>query len=190
LLLYLDYLLLHWINIDASNIVFDKVLPWIGVLGTHEFCSGFLIAFALLSWRSSLKNSRMGLLAASIYGINAGILVLIKYTSNRTRPLYAGLGVIFRPDYLASLAFPSSPGMSFPSGHAVTAFMIATILAQQHLRYRAIFYGIACLVGFSRIYLGLHYPSDVIAGALLGYGITKLVLSSKPIRGVILKESN
>lgn len=184
----LDLVIFHWINSGAANTVFDKVLPWMGVLGTHEVCVVFLIAFALINWRSPSKNWRMGPFAALIYGINAAIFVPIKHIVDRLRPTYAVLDVISRPDYLASLAFPIGSGESFPSGHAVTAFMIATILAHQYGSYRLLFYGIACLVGFSRVYIGVHYPSDVIIGALLGYGVTKLILSSKFFRVKILKE--
>jgi undecaprenyl-diphosphatase len=65
---------------------------------------------------------------------------------------------------------------SFPSGHAMYAFMMATLLAKWVPRYRIIFYIVAAFIGWTRIYLGLHYPTDVIAGGLLGYGITRLFL--------------
>jgi undecaprenyl-diphosphatase len=69
---------------------------------------------------------------------------------------------------------------SFPSAHSAFAFMMATLLANQFPRYRVIFFVVAGLIGWTRIYLGLHYPTDVIAGALLGYGITKLFLHYNP----------
>jgi undecaprenyl-diphosphatase len=65
---------------------------------------------------------------------------------------------------------------SFPSGHAIYAFMMATLLAYWFPRSQIIFFLLAGFIGWTRIYLGLHYPTDVIAGGLLGYGITRLFL--------------
>jgi undecaprenyl-diphosphatase len=56
---------------------------------------------------------------------------------------------------------------------------MATILAHWFPRYRIIFFIFAGIIGWTRIYLGLHYPTDVTAGALLGYGITRLFLFTK-----------
>jgi len=65
---------------------------------------------------------------------------------------------------------------SFPSGHAAYAFMMATIFAFWFPRYRIPFFIVAGFIAWTRIYLGVHYPTDVIVGSILGYGITKLFL--------------
>jgi undecaprenyl-diphosphatase len=52
--------------------------------------------------------------------------------------------------------------------------MMATLLATWFPKYKLVFFIIAGFIGWTRIYLGLHFPTDVIAGGLLGYGITKL----------------
>lgn len=65
---------------------------------------------------------------------------------------------------------------SFPSGHASTAFALATVLASKYKDYKIPLYGYATIVGFSRVYCGHHYPSDVLVGSLLGYGMGKLTL--------------
>lgn len=65
------------------------------------------------------------------------------------------------------LASATSPSM--PSGHAARAFAMATLIALgTRLRWGALALALAALIGLSRIYLGLHWPSDVLAGALLG----------------------
>lgn len=58
--------------------------------------------------------------------------------------------------------------ISFPSGHSVTAFALAFVLARTYPRYAFLFYGLAVLVALSRVYLAKHFPSDVVAGAALG----------------------
>lgn len=66
----------------------------------------------------------------------------------------------------AVVALPSSP--SFPSGHATTAFAAAAAAAVLMPRLRWMFLGLAALVALSRVYLGVHFVLDILAGALLG----------------------
>lgn len=70
---------------------------------------------------------------------------------------------------LGAIVVGSSIGFSFPSGHATTAWAMAVILARKEPRWKVWLYGLAALISFSRIYLGVHYPLDVIAGAALGW---------------------
>ncbi len=67
----------------------------------------------------------------------------------------------------------------FPSGHTIAAFSIATIFAERYRRHRwapFVAYGLASLVGFSRITLQSHFPSDIFAGAVLGWSISHFVV--------------
>lgn len=56
----------------------------------------------------------------------------------------------------------------FPSGHTSRAFALATALAIEFPRWRLFYMFVAALIGFSRVYVGAHYPTDVLAGAILG----------------------
>lgn len=73
---------------------------------------------------------------------------------------------------------------SFPSGHTIAAFSVATIFAERYKRHRWVpwvAYPLAGLVGFSRVPLQSHFPSDVFAGAVLGYSISRFaVLQQRP----------
>lgn len=73
--------------------------------------------------------------------------------------------------------FPSK--YAFPSGHATRAFAFAFGLTAKYPKKGILIFTAAILIGFSRVYIGAHYPLDVLAGALLGIFITWLYLKIK-----------
>lgn len=84
----------------------------------------------------------------------------IKYYFRRRRPFI---------DIVQAIAIGRKPGSySFPSGHAASAFAGAWLLTRHYPRLAPLWFTIAALTGFSRVYLGVHYPGDVVSGALLG----------------------
>ena len=94
--------------------------------------------------------------------VSLGIFVGMKTAFARPRPY------VTYPD----LRTPRGPAPmdSFPSGHAATAFAGATAIALEQPAWAVPAYGWAALVGYSRMYTGVHYPSDVLAGAAVGVG--------------------
>jgi len=88
---------------------------------------------------------------------------LLKLAADRARPPEAD------PHLVALVPLPGDAG--FPSGHAATAFAAAGVVALLHPRLRAPALALAALVALSRLYLGVHYPLDVLAGAALGLAI-------------------
>ena len=158
---------MEWANGWWSSPVLDWVIPWVTHLGSHLA----IVILIILSWILTKQRRVLGRLAI-LYGIQSGILYGLKFLIQRQRPLYflemasklsKGPGEILDP--------------SFPSGHALYAFMMATLLAHWFPKFQVIFFLLAGFIGWTRIYLGLHYPTDVIAGGLLGYGITRLFLN-------------
>lgn len=95
--------------------------------------------------------------------VNAAITTTLKYSINRTRPF------ISYP-YIIRLDKGNSP--SFPSGHTSDAFALAASLSISYPRWytAAASFTWAGTVGYSRLHLGVHYPSDVIGGAVVGAG--------------------
>jgi undecaprenyl-diphosphatase len=102
---------------------------------------------------------------ASIVAVLLGSVLSggIKELVDRSRPPVADPGVV------ALQGVPDTP--SFPSGHATTAFAAAAAVGLFYPRLRLPLLALAALVGLSRIYLGVHYTLDVMAGAVLGVAL-------------------
>ena len=105
---------------------------------------------------------RLGLLAVITGGLSVQIL---KHLFCRPRPLAPEAGQFFAD--FPCLGKGSGP-ISFPSGHAVTAFALASILSRAYPKGSSAFYLLATMVAFSRVYLARHFLSDVVAGAAIG----------------------
>lgn len=165
-LLSLDRELFLWINIGWSGSVLDLVCSIFTHLGGRT--AGFVFLLIVLA------ISRSGwpfLYAGLAYGANAIIFKTIKYTVLRDRPDFLPGAILRQAPDLSGATDPS-----FPSGHAAIAFMIAVFLSARYRRLSPLFFCAASLVALSRIYLGLHYLSDVVAGALIGILVSVMLL--------------
>ncbi len=107
-----------------------------------------------------IGSRRLGLAALLALAGSHLVVQLLKRQVERPRPylVLADSRVIAAPltDY------------SFPSGHATASFAMATVLSMAWPRWSVLLMALAALVGVSRTYLGHHYPSDVLAGAVIG----------------------
>ena len=117
-------------------------------------------------WCADLRSRRVfplvALAAALSFFVASGLNAGLKALFDRSRPPEA-IG------FDALVGVPGSP--SFPSGHAMTAFAVAAAIALLAPRLRWPALGLAAVIGFSRVYLGVHFWLDVLAGALLGLAI-------------------
>jgi membrane-associated phospholipid phosphatase len=118
-------------------------------------------AVALINHNKNLFRNAEVLVGAT--AVNFGITTILKYTVNRQRPF------VTYPDIMKK-SKAGSP--SFPSGHTSGAFVTATSISLSYPKWYVIapLYLWAGTVGYSRMDLGVHYPSDVLAGALIGSG--------------------
>jgi undecaprenyl-diphosphatase len=130
---------------------------------------GILVVIGALAWGAGDPGGvRRGLLGGSAVAA-AGLLdQILKNLLCRARPSAADAGAFFT----GFPCFPAPYAMaSFPSGHATTAFALAAVLSLWYPRWTAAWLAIASIVGWSRIALGSHFPSDVAAGAILGVAV-------------------
>jgi len=145
-----------WKNISSSVSVLAIAAP-VTVIAT-----GLAKHDKELTW----KGVRM----AGALVLTEGAVTVLKYTIKRQRPFDAYPAIIY------GKAEGSDP--SFPSGHTSVAFATATSLSLAFPKWYVIVpsFGYATAVGYSRLHLGVHYPSDVFAGAVIGAGSSFLAL--------------
>jgi membrane-associated phospholipid phosphatase len=109
----------------------------------------------------------LGLTAACVW--SADLIALgIKAATGRARPFET----IPEPDKLIG----ATVGQSLPSGHAATSFAGAVVLTYLLPRAAPVLFLLASAIAFSRVYVGVHYPSDVLAGAALGATVAVVAL--------------
>ena len=156
-----DAKLLHNINQQSCMHGFSTVISE----STLYLAAGIPVAMGI----TALATQNDALFKETLcYGVSLGLSIGLsyglKYIVNRPRPY------ITHPGYINNLATEGSP--SFPSTHTTIAFSVATSLTLMYPKWYVAVpsYMWAASVGYSRMNIGVHYPSDVLTGALLGAG--------------------
>jgi undecaprenyl-diphosphatase len=156
--------LFYLINGGMDNYVFDFLMPLITNFGSlFAWCLGLLLIY-IFGGKFGRKVALLGL--AGLFLSNM-IVILLKYVVAEPRPFLTlpNVDLLVREN-----------GSSFPSGHTASSFAAATIIGlKYHLKSKGKNYWLiypltifAVIVGFSRVYIGVHYPYDVICGAIIG----------------------
>jgi undecaprenyl-diphosphatase len=158
----LDLTLFEQLNgYAARHDGFEDVLRWFSVDAQVMFLALLAVLFFARGKYLS-RNGRHGVAAAGFSALLAlGIAQVISHLWERPRPYVA------HPAHV-HLLLPVSPDPSFPSDHATAAFAIAVAIFLRHRKAGTLALVLATIVSVSRVALGTHYPSDVIAGVVLG----------------------
>jgi undecaprenyl-diphosphatase len=170
ILIFLKHLDTSWfykINLGLQNSLFDKIMPaasWVGNGGLLWLA--FIVLLFLFGNRELKKVSL--LMLVSLLGSFLIGEEFLKHLFQRPRPFMSLPGV--------DLLVMAPHGYSFPSGHASNAFAAGLVLARKVPRLSLPVIALAALIAFSRVYVGVHYPLDVISGVLTGLLCAVLVL--------------
>ncbi len=161
---YLQYIL----SPDSLPWMAD-LMQWGTWLGYGPIDVGIAVVLGLIGWWQERSGFPRRGVAGGLAIALAGILgQVVKNLACRSRPNATHSG-----EFLAS--FPCfrarHAAASFPSGHATTVFALATVPSLWCPRWTGGFLALAALVGWSRIVLGTHFPSDVLGGAILGCAV-------------------
>jgi undecaprenyl-diphosphatase len=171
-LVNVDKELFLFLNQGVRNWLFDAVLPFL--TDTNRKPVGIVI-LAILWILLLTKGGRPGRIAALLLiptialgdQLNSSFL---KFVLDRPRPCHELANV--------HLLVGCGSGYSFPSSHAVNNFASALVLSYFLPRWTWAFFCYASVIAFSRIYVGVHYPSDVVAGAIIGLAVGLVVIAA------------
>jgi undecaprenyl-diphosphatase len=153
----LDRALFHYINSGLTTGLLDMLMPYVSE--KMNFLGAVLVAVVLV-FALGKRRDRRGLL------ILIGVVLLSDLASNvlknlimRTRPCNA---------FDVRLLLGCGSSFSMPSAHATNITAAMVFLTTRYKRFFPAFLSIAFAVSYSRVYVGVHYPLDVLAGAALG----------------------
>lgn len=156
-ILNIDNFILEFIRFNIQNNILDKIMPLITKLGDMSIL-WLIISFIFLINKTYRK-----------YGILiiASLILCIVVCNLIMKPLFARV----RPcdaNSIMNLLISRPKDFSFPSGHTMSSFAAATIIFSANTKLGVLSLLIATLIGFSRLYLYVHYPSDVLVGLFMG----------------------
>jgi undecaprenyl-diphosphatase len=163
-----DLSILWFFNRTIASETLDPIM--VGLTSVWWWMPLYILGAAYLIWKYKWRGVRLVL----------GALLVVLFTDQLTQLVIKPLFGRLRPcEMLATgqhavswIRLPDGPrlGFGFPSSHAINNFAVATFFATvlNHNRYARFLFIAALLISISRVYLGLHYPSDIVGGAVMG----------------------
>lgn len=155
----MDWTILHWIRDTLQCGVLDFLMPKITALGNGG--AVWLVAAGALSISKRYRRCGIAMIAALAAGVLIGNVCLKNFIA-RPRPCWL-------EDISLLIANPTD--YSFPSGHTLSSVVGATVLTKANRKFGLIAIPLAILIAVSRLYLYVHFPSDVLAAVILGIAI-------------------
>jgi len=166
-ILDLDIQLFYFFNVTLQNAVFDWLMPFI-TKKIHWF-PVWGIVIVLMTWKGGNEGRLILLFIIPL------ILLSDQLSSSILKPFFGRIRPCNALENI-NLLIGKSKAFSFPSSHAVNFFALAAYFGYYFRKYIWCFLLIAAMVAYSRVYVGVHYPFDVMAGALIGAGCAFVII--------------
>lgn len=164
MIMNIDFLILDFIKEYIKNPAFDFLMPKITALGNGGLI--WIISAVVLIAIPKYRKGGMALAVGLIAGLLLGNLTL-KPLIARTRPYELVDGI--------ELLITAPVDFSFPSGHTLSSFVGAFVLTMTDKRFGFVAIPLAVLIAFSRLYLYVHFPSDILGGIVLAAIISTVI---------------
>lgn len=165
-----DIQILFYIQEHHRNLFFDKFMPLVTKLGNVGIF-WIVLACILMVIKKYRKIGIMMFISIFLCALTGNII--LKPLVRRIRP--------FDLVNFTQLLISAPKDFSFPSGHTMASFASAAVLFSQNKKWGICAFILAFIIGYSRLYLFVHYPSDVVIGAVIGciLGIVSVKLYNK-----------
>lgn len=161
-------------NFAGKSQIFDTLVVFLAAYLQYFLVAAFLMLLYFAAYPKREKFYLFGVTIASIIVSRFGIAEIIRYFTQRPRPF-----LTYSMNKLLSNGwFYSDTEWSFPSGHSAFFFAMATAIYLYNKKWGIWFFIAAILMNLSRVVAGVHYPSDILGGAIVGIAVGYLVVFS------------